>query len=107
MQKAAVKGFEDYYEVSTCGKLFSKKTNREIKLKDNCRGYLVHTTRIKGSVVRVKLHRAVAEAFIPNPENKPIANHKDGNKQNNAAWNLEWNTVSENTSHAWQMGLRV
>ena len=106
MQLKPAKGFEDYYMVSPCGKLFSRKTLKEIKLKDNGRGYKIHTTRLKGVTVRVRLHRVIAETFIPNPENKPIVNHKNGDKQYNHASNLEWNTVSENTSHAWQMGLR-
>ena len=51
------------------------------------------------------IHRRVATAFIPNPENKPEVNHIDGNKLNNAAANLEWVTRQENAQHAWRIGL--
>jgi len=52
-----------------------------------------------------KVHRVIAELFIPNPENKPCINHKDANKLNNNIDNLEWYTHKENSVHAKSLGL--
>ena len=69
----------------------------------NNRGY--YSIRIMNKTYMV--HRLVAQAFIPNIDNKPFVNHKDGNKLNNHFSNLEWCTCSENNQHAIDIGLRT
>ena len=54
-----------------------------------------------------QLHRLVAKVFLPNFYGKPVVNHKDGNKQNNKLFNLEWSTYSENSRHAFDTGLNT
>ena len=59
-----------------------------------------------GETYNALLHRIVASSFIPNPEDKPFVNHKDGNPSHNELWNLEWSTPSENYIHALKTGLK-
>lgn len=70
-------------------------------------GYLCVTLMKNGKHTYKRVHRLVAEAFIPNPKNKRCVNHKDGDKTNNCVDNLEWATHQENTIHAWETGLQV
>ena len=57
-----------------------------------------------GRTHNVKIHRLVAQHFIPNPENKPCVNHKDFNRCNNRVDNLEWCTIAENNKYTQQAG---
>jgi hypothetical protein len=93
------------YEVSNTGRVRRIGRDKDHSMTANKRGYLktdLYSNSIR-SVVRV--HRLVAETFIPNPDNKPEVNHKDGNKLNNSVENLEWVTKKENCQHAWETGL--
>lgn len=67
--------------------------------------YATVTAYVNGKQKHFYVHRLVAEAFIPNPENKPQVNHIDGNAKNNHASNLEWVTAKENANHAHISGL--
>ena len=71
------------YEVSNIGEVRNKNTKRILKAWKNSRGYLIITLRKNTNCYCYTVHRLVAEAFIPNPKNKPQINHIDGNKENN------------------------
>lgn len=103
-----IKGFPEY-TVSECGLIESLKKNREKYLKPQKykNGYLFVSLCKDGKVFQFLVHRIVANNFIPNIENKPQVNHKDGNKQNNHVDNLEWCTARQNTVHAVINKLRI
>jgi len=91
--------FEGLYKVSNLGKIKSIKNNKEIgfKGKDN---YIKVSLYNSGSLLSTHVHHLVARLFVPNPDNKPCVNHKDFNRQNNIADNLEWVTPNENTQYS-------
>ncbi len=97
----------DKFEISNDGQLRNIKTETIYKQTINKNGYcqvcVSLGSRSKKKVF--KIHKAVAETFIPNSENKEEVNHKDGNKTNNNVLNLEWATDSENKQHAYKNGL--
>lgn len=95
-----VAGYEGVYEVSNFGNVKNVATNKERKLLLNKDGY-VEIVLCKDNVRKaVRVHRLVAEAFVPNPDNKPEVNHKDFDKANNHPENLEWATRKENVNHS-------
>ena len=101
-----IEGFSDY-EISDHGRVKNIKKGFICKLTlDKSTGYMVVNLRGDDGLRYVRgVHTLVARAFIPNPENKRVVNHKDTDKTNNNVWNLEWATDSENMLHAFQNGL--
>lgn len=111
-----IDGYDGIYLVSDFGRVFL--TGRHVRLnnaylkprfltfQENRKGYLtVNLTDSNGKRTRAGVHRFVASAFKPNPENKPQVNHLDGDKKNNHASNLEWVNCMENVKHSWDSGL--
>ena len=114
-----IPGYEGKYQVSTQGNVRSLNrtfmnecgitvTRKGVVLVQrlNRDGYCRVTLHKNRTLWTAPVHRLVAEAFVPNEQGKREVNHKDGNKQNNSADNLEWLTPKENQRHAMQNGLR-
>lgn len=100
-----IKGYEGLYRVSNFGNVKSlnyrhKNEERLLKLNVNKNGYCFVNLHIKGTAKNVLVHRLVAEAFIENPLNFPLVNHKDENKTNNNVENLEWCTQKYNLNYS-------
>ncbi len=95
------------YQVSNRGRVRNRSRGNKLIMGVPDNDYCVVTLCKNNTRKKVLVHRLVAQEFIPNPNNKPCVNHKDGNKQNNVVENLEWTSHRENTLHAIKIGLIV
>ena len=92
-----IKGFEGIYAITEDGRVYNLKHKRYLK---NCgKNYQRVTLNKNGKGTSHYIHRLVAQAFLPNPDNLPEINHKDENTHNNNVWNLEWCTREYNINY--------
>ena len=101
-----INGEKTHYKIRSTGEVWNTVTNAPMKGGRDKNGYHIISLTLNKKKYTRKVHRLVAEAFIPNPENKPEVNHNDGDKLNNDISNLEWANPSENTHHACEHNLR-
>lgn len=97
-----IEGYEGLYQIDNQGNVFSLKYGKRRKLSVGVQsqGYLSVMLCKDGKPNRFRIHRLVAQAFLPNPNNLPQVNHKDEDKTNNKANNLEWCTAQYNLDYS-------
>jgi hypothetical protein len=98
-----IEDYEGLYEVSAGGEV-RRVGGGILKLQKETHGYASVSLSKNGKRISRKVHRLVAKAFIPNPYGYNVINHKDGDKKNNSAANLEWTTSAQNNQHSWDIG---
>lgn len=103
-EESIIIGSHPKYSVTPDGRIINSR-GKEKELQVDAHGYAKVDLYNNSKKSSKRVHRLVAEAYIPNPDNKPDVNHKDGNKLNNFVENLEWCTKSENMQHAYRTGL--
>lgn len=96
--------YSKFNEVSTIGNIRRKGKVLKPHIRNGYKAVCLYNYENKKQLT-VNIHRIVAKVFIPNPNNYPSVNHKDGNKLNNTVENLEWVTALQNTDHAFKTGL--
>ncbi len=100
-------GWESYYSITKDLKVKNLKTGEFLKPYPNSQGYMVVTLCVNQYKKLVTMHRLVAKAWIPNPENKPEINHINSNRLDYSIENLEWCTHFENMLHAKKSGRMI
>lgn len=93
-------GYNEGYQVSSIGRIYSIKQDKILKQVTTLGGYKWVRLSAEGVKKCLLVHRLVAEAFLPNPDKKSQVNHKQGIKGDNRVSELEWTTASENRLHS-------
>ena len=91
-----VKGYEGLYGITSCGRVWSYKRQKFLKPASDKKGYFKVVLYKNGKCKNYKIHRLVAEAYIPNPDNLPQVDHIDNDKTHNYINNLQWITNRNN-----------
>ena len=94
-----IKGYEGLYSITEDGRVWSHRKAQFKNPQDNGHGYKYVQLKVNGYCKNFYIHRLVAEAFIPNPENKKEVDHIDNNTENNVVTNLRWATPKENQGY--------
>lgn len=95
MENKRIPIFDGLYEITEDGKLFSTRSGRYLRPNLDRYGYFYYVISIDSVRYTLKAHRLVAQAFIPNPQDKPTVNHRNGVRHDNRVENLEWATYEE------------
>ena len=102
-----IKGYEGLYQISSFGRVKSFVVSNTGRIRKGVLALGYPQVQLKGkgdnTMETKKIHRLVGEAFIPNPNNLPEINHKQGNREDNRYWNLEWSSPSDNVKHAYRV----
>lgn len=105
-----VVGYEGLYAVTEDGRVWAypNRLHKGKFMKASLKKGYPFVCLCKGSTIKqFTVHRLVAEAYLPNPDNLPQVNHIDSNKENNSVSNLEWCTASYNKQHSWDSGTSI
>lgn len=100
-----IEGYKGKYSITKNGDVYSHRKKSFMRWQNNGNGYAYVSLHINRRKKNFYIHRLVAQAFIKNTNNLPCVNHKDFNKLNNKASNLEWVSHKENTAHAYRAGV--
>ena len=101
-----INGFNNF-SITKDGRVFNTKLNLQRKLRVNKNGYSMLTLYEDGKNKTVYLHRLLAEAYIPNPDNLPVVRHLNDNKDDNRLENLAWGTKSDNEKDKFSNGYKM